>query len=326
MKQKNFNEIYNDIYSSVGPQIEEKRKKVFKKRIMAFLIALAILIFIYSIGLTRIVPLFIIIFVATIAGFIFVISKLGEEYKKEFKEKVISEIVSKSNPSFRYLYNKGLSSSEYSSSGFDYGWDRFYSEDYIEGKLEDGSDLRMSQVKTEREEQTTDSDGHTTTTYVTTFLGLYGIIKLQTPTRASFMIKENSTFSKFNKNRIEMESSEFEKYYDVFANSKDTSLRQNAMEIMTPEAIEDFVKIRNLFKKSINVSVNGSNIYFRIEVGDIFEPPTFKSSVNYDMLYKYFLIIDVPRMVYETFIDNILVMYGDSEAKEKRNIINNNEN
>ena len=55
---------------------------------------------------------------------------------------------------------------------------------------------------------------------------------------------------------------------------------------------------------------------------EIFEAPTFKSSVNYDMLYKYFLIIDVPRMIYETLIDNILVMYGDKNARENRTLSN----
>ena len=92
------------------------------------------------------------------------------------------------------------------------------------------------------------------------------------------------------------------------------------MEILTPEAIEEFVKIRNIFKKPINVRVSGDMIYFRIAVGDIFEPPTFKSSINFDMLRKYFLMIDVPRMLYETLIDSILVMYGDQDAKENRNI------
>ena len=68
----------------------------------------------------------------------------------------------------------------------------FYSEDLIEGILEDGSSLRMSQVHTQVEETTTDSDGHTTTSYVTTFLGLYGVITLKTATKADFMIKNNS--------------------------------------------------------------------------------------------------------------------------------------
>lgn len=367
MKQKNFKEIYDSIYASFGQALESKRKTVLGKKITAFIIGvcLSVVIFILFVN-SPYIPLIGIIIVLIIIIIIFALNKINKDYILFYKEKAIKEIVKQSNPNLTYCYDKGISSNEYAESKFDFGWDRYHTEDLIEGTLEDGSTLRMAQVHTEEEHTSTDSDGHTTTTYVTTFLGLYGIIGLKTATRADFMIKENSKFAKFNKNRIEMESAEFEKYYDVYTNnitnditninetiilspdeidkviSKDmkkintkyldklfkehaknkdnTSDRQNAMEILTPEAIEEFVKIRNIFKKPINVRVSGDMIYFRIAVGDIFEPPTFKSSINFDMLRKYFLMIDVPRMLYETLIDSILVMYGDQDAKENRNI------
>ena len=321
MKQKNFKEIYDVIYANVGNLIEEKRKTALRKNLLTILIAIIIWAIIIMNSNSRYLPVFGFGIVITIMILIFVVYKINKDYKKTYKERVISEIVKQSNPSFKYFYDKGMSSKEYAESNFDFGWDRYNTEDLIEGTLEDGSTLRMAQVHTEEEHRSTDAQGHTTTTYVTTFLGLYGIIGLKTATRAEFVIKDNSKLAKFNKNRIEMESAEFEKYYDVYSGrSKDTEVRQNAMEILTPEAIEEFVKIRNMFKKSLNVRVSGDKIYFRIYVGDIFEPPTFKSSVNFDMLQKYFLIIDVPRMIYETLIDNILVMYGDQKAKENRNL------
>lgn len=323
MKQRNFKEIYDKIYSKVGQSIEEKRKKVLRKKLISYVIAIilwAVVLFTFG---AKSLPVAMILFVVTIIVLIIVNYKITKEYKRTYKEEIINEIVVQSSPDFKYDSNNGMSSSEYAASGFDHGWDRYHSEDMISGKMEDGSLLKMSQVHTEEEHESTDSDGHTTTTYVTTFLGLYGIIKLKVPTRADFMVRENSTFSKFSKKRIEMESSEFEKYYDVFSGSKkDNELRQNAMELLTPETIEQFVAIRNIFKQSINVRVDRDRIYFRIEVGDIFEPPTFKNSMDFEMLKKYFLIIDVPRMIYEAMIDNIIVMYGDSEARENRNVSN----
>ena len=323
MKQKNFKEIYDAIYARCGQSMEVKRKTALKKSIIAFIVAIIVWVALISSLGFMLAPLFIIIFVITILILIIVISKINKNYKRSFKEQIINEIVEESNPDLNYYYNNGVSEGEYAESKFDWGWDRYHSEDLIEGKLEDGSILKMSQVHTEEEHETTDSDGHTSRTYVTTFLGLYGIIKLNTFTSADFMIKNNSKLSKFNKKRIEMESSEFEKYYDVYTCSeKDAVLRQNTMEILTPETIEKFVIIRNLFKRSINVRVFKNKIFFRIEVGDIFEPPTFKSSVNFEMLRRYFLIIDVPRMIYEAMIDNIILMYGDSEARENRTIAN----
>ena len=112
---------------------------------------------------------------------------------------------------------------------------------------------------------------------------------------------------------------------DVFSGSKNNEIRQNAMELLTPEVIEEFVRIRNLFKTSLNLRIHDSKIYFRIDVGDIFEAPTFKSSMDFDLLQNYFSIIDVPRMIYEMLIDNILVMYGTQTDRENRNIANMSE-
>ena len=320
MKQKNFKEIYDDIYSSVGTELEEKRKKANNKMILIlgiFIISTIVVIFGTSLKSSPVFP------IVLILGIIFLsiaISKSYKDYKLSFKQKLINSIVKKCNPNLKYLYKEGITSREYAESRFDSRWDRYHTEDLIEGELENGSILRMAEVHTEVEHTSTDSDGHTQTTYVTTFFGLFGTITLDINTNLDFMIKDNSKLAKFNKNRIEMESSEFEKYYDVF--SKGAEVRQKSMELLTPEVIEEFVKIRNLFKKSLNVRVYNNKIYFRIWVGDIFEPPTFKSSVNFDMLYKYFLIIDVPRMIYETFIDNIIVMHGNNEDREKRTIAN----
>ena len=323
MKQKNFKEIYDSIYNRCGAEMEALRKKCLRKNIFAFGITLLIWVALLSTGLSSsLLPLLFIVFFFTVIALVIIIYKINKNYKLDFKRKIINEIVKKSNPSLSYDCYGGIPSSDYASSGFDKYWDRYFTEDRILGTMEDGSKLTMAQVHTQDRHTTTDSDGHTQTTYVTTFLGLFGYITLKTPTRADFMIVNNSAFSKFNKKRIEMESSEFEKYYDVFSGSKDTGIRQNAMEILTPEAIEELVKIRNMFKRSLNIRVYKEKIYFRIDVGDIFEAPTFKSSVNFDMLHKYFLIIDVPRMIYETLIDNILVMYGDKQARENRTLSN----
>ncbi|MBR2289145.1 MAG: DUF3137 domain-containing protein [Clostridia bacterium] len=325
MKQKNFKEIYDEIYTCVGQEMESKRKSMFWKlmfTVILVMIAAGIFVRLFispdnSIYLVGIIMAILIIICST-WGIIF--SGIQRSYKKEYKEKIINEIVKRSNPSFVYSYKEGISPKEYAVSGFDYGWDIYSTEDLICGVLEDGSDLKMAQVRTEVEHTSTDSDGSTSTSYETTFYGLYGVITLKTETNADFMIRDNSKFAKFNKSRIEMESAEFEKYYDVYAGAYNKSNGQKTLEILTPEAIEEFVKIRNLFKKPLNVRVNGNKIYFRIWVGDIFEPPTFKSSVNFEMLYRYFLIIDVPRMLYETLIDNILVMYGSQYAKDNRNL------
>ena len=322
MKQTNFKEIYDEIYENIGQEVEKKRKNFLFKSLL-FLIIDAVIIFIVFKSFSRdlyslmIVLSLVILFIAI--SWLIILRKISKDYTTFYKEKIIYEIAKKSNPTLKYFYKMGIPSTQYAESHFDNRWDIYNTEDLIEGQLEDGSTLKMGQVHTEREYTSKDSDGRTTRSYETTFFGLYGIITLKALTDADFMIRDNSKLAKFNKNRIEMESAEFEKYYDVYSKfNSQGGQRQSAMEILTPETIEEFVKIRNMFKKTLNVRVYGNKIYFRIWVKDIFEPPTFRSSLNFDMLYRYFLIIDVPRMLYEALIDNILLMYGSQEEKQNR--------
>ena len=319
MEQRDFKEIYREILQSCGDEIEKKRKNFIKKTIVSVLIVLVIWFAVIFSEFNNMLFLIIIALIFTVVFFKVFLSKAYKDYKKIFKERIINEIVQKSNSDFKYYCSNGIDSNDYRESCFEANWDRYKSEDLIKGKLEDGIYVRMAQVHTEQKYESVNSKGQVRTYYVTNFLGLYGIIDLKIKTNSNFMIMDNSKFSKFDKKRIEMESAEFEKYYDVFSGSKENGLRQNVMEILTPETIEEFVKIRNLFKKAINIRVFNDKIYFRIDVGDIFEPPTFEGiSTNFDLLYNYFLIIDVPRMIYEALIDNILIMYGDKKEKIDR--------
>lgn len=323
MKQKSFEEIYNSINLNVGDNIEKLRKSALRKKYLAFVVVVLLWVAILLSGFTKYVAFLIFSFIFSIIIFLYIIIRFNKEYRKNYKEQVINEIVKQSSPNLFYEYSAGISQLEYAESNFEFGWDKYNSEDKIEGELEDGVMLKMAQVHTEDIQTTTDSNGNTTNTYITKFFGLFGIITLKTSTEVDFMITNNSKFAKFSKNRMEMESAEFEKIYDVYVGigkDKNNASRQNVMEILTPETIENLVYIRNLFKTAINVRVFKNKIYFRVELGDIFEPPTFKKSINFETLKRYFLIVDMPRMLYETLIDNILLMYGNKEEIEKRKI------
>lgn len=323
MKQKSFEEIYNSINLNVGDNIEKLRKSALRKKYLAFVVVVLLWVAILLSGFTKYVAFLIFSFIFSIIIFLYIIIRFNKKYRKNYKEQVINEIVKQSSPNLFYEYSAGISQLEYAESNFEFGWDKYNSEDKIEGELEDGVMLKMAQVHTEDIQTTTDSNGNTTNTYITKFFGLFGIITLKTSTEVDFMITNNSKFAKFSKNRMEMESAEFEKIYDVYVGigkDKNNASRQNVMEILTPETIENLVYIRNLFKTAINVRVFKNKIYFRVELGDIFEPPTFKKSINFETLKRYFLIVDMPRMLYETLIDNILLMYGNKEEIEKRKI------
>ena len=156
MKQRNFKEIYDVIYANVGQIMEVKRKAVLTKNILAFVIALAIWVFVISTGFLLYPAVLGFGSIITIFILYFVLHKINKDYKKSYKERIICEIVKQSNPNLSYSYADGISSREYAESRFDSGWDRYYTEDLITGILEDGSTLKMAQVHTQEEHTSTE--------------------------------------------------------------------------------------------------------------------------------------------------------------------------
>ena len=97
--------------------------------------------------------------------------------------------------------------------------------------------------------------------------------------------------NRFKKNRIEVDSAEFEQYYDLIATD-----RLLALKIFTPELIEIFNELRREHPKSgFELKIEGSKVYFRFKCGhDLFEPPIFKSDLDEKTIKRYFKLIYYP--------------------------------
>lgn len=316
MKKANFSDMFNKIHANHGKELEKLRKDALTKQIIIIAIVIIMEIFIIktigtSAGDVSIITLLLMMLIP-VAG-ILLANSASRTYVKNYKNKAINVLVRNYDSSFKYEPSAGISSMDYNMSNFDRSWDKYFSEDYVEGSLDESTKFKMSQVHTKEIREYRDSDGHYRREEVTTFLGLYGIIKLPVSSNGKIDITPNSNFRKFSEKRVEMESSEFEKHYDVLAQD-----RLWAMQIINSESIENLVEIRNNFKKAIQIRIVDNKMYFRLSCGDLFEPPKFRSSLNFDLLLKYFRIIDIPRMIYEAVIDNIAVNLNDSKLKKER--------
>lgn len=190
-----------------------------------------------------------------------------------------------------------MSAHDYRRAEFDNLFDKFRTEDEITGSLADGSKIKMAQIATFEEREVRDSEGHIHKEETETFRGLYGIVVLTNPILNNINISSNSFLRKYDTARIEVDSAEFEKRYDLYALDK-----LNAMEIFTSELIEMFINLKKNY--AFELKVFGNCIYFRYRCGEMFEPPALKSGVTFDLLFKYFSIIDFPVGIIEKIIDN----------------------
>lgn len=296
--KRNFNEIYQEIYTN-GISELTKLKNNRDMSVIAFVI-LVIIVFILFVK-SKLSFELMAIFGALLLISFYLYVRTSSTYRKAFKELVIQRIIYLYNPELEFDAKKGVSKMEYIESFFDGHFDRFHSEDFIQGKILDEYDFKMSQVKTEVEKVETDSDGNTHIETHTLFSGLFGIVEIKDSMIMKMDITSNNFLNKYHQNRIEVDSSEFEKNYDMFSTDKVRS-----MEIFTSDIIEEFNKFEEDTGYVMQIKVVPNRLYFRIACGDAFEAPALKGALSYDYLYKNFRMIDFPIHIISRIVENAL--------------------
>ena len=71
-----------------------------------------------------------------------------------------------------------------------------------------------------------------------------------------------------------MDSSEFEKAFNVYASDKIIG-----MQILTADIMEDILEFKNLTKQHFDIVINNNNIYLRFHCGSMFEPHFKKKNI-----------------------------------------------
>lgn len=290
-----FNEIYQKVSQKSGTELEELRKKN-QKKIMT-VVAISVIIAILWVCITKSsgIIMFIIIVDVLILGF----SKSGKAYKSMFKEKIIREFIKSYSEKLEFYPQRGIRSSTYSNAEFE-GFDNYYSEDYIEGSILDGLKISMAEVHTE--DESTDSDGNTST--YTLFHGLFAEIELLKFVNFNMKIRKNTILDGkiFGKDtKLEMDSTEFEKIFDVHATDK-----IKCMQILTADIMQMLIDFKAKNKIAPEITLKENKLYIRFCTGAVFEPKITKRALDYDTLHKYYDIINFTLDLSEKFSKNII--------------------
>ena len=296
---KNFNEIYEKVYREHGQEIETIRNKA--KEEYNRLIILWVILILFTIPFSLIGGIF--TFVVTL-GFIVLIvytvyklfnNKASDQFKKEYKEKIIGQFVKEYGEKLSYLPNDGISSLIYRKAGFE-GFDRFHSEDLITGTLDDKYKISLSEVHTERESR--DKDGHTS--YHTVFQGLFSVVDLNATIGSNVRIRRNSISLFDKKYKIEMDSQEFENIFNVYGTDKIAT-----MQLLTSDVMQELIDFKNNAKVIPEITIIADKLYIRFSTGNVFEPKVRQYAFDYSTLLKYYTIINFTLNITEKMIKNI---------------------
>lgn len=282
-------EIFEEVYSKVNDLSKDVLKDAKKTQlkillITAIILVVASVIIYFKVKSKNIIPLIITISVGILLFVYFMGNKF---FRQKYKDIVIKNLIKIYNSKMYYDPKYGINMRDYKLADFNNDFNEYYSEDRIFGTLDDGSNFQMAEVVTAVVE-TQGSGKNTTTTRNETFSGLYGIIELTKNLLVDVLVVNNSHLNRYSKDRIEIDSSEFEEFYDLITKDKIMALR-----IFTPEIIEKFNELRREHPKyGFELKLVNDKIFYRFRCGhDLFEPPIFKSSLDKKSLEKYFKLI-----------------------------------
>lgn len=263
-------------------RLEINKKEKVSNIILVSLILGGVLIYLIINGFNfsspfSVQPLIFILIFTLVIGIIFksiYTSKQKGIYISEYKKTIVASHLGKIFNELRYEPKNGLSKDLLRSTGMIRTGDIFDSSDYISGNYKnikvEGSDIHI-----EEEHTTTDSDGHTTTTYVTIFLGKWLIFDFNKTFNSDLQVVGKNfsghmidLFGKDRLKKVEFESDTFNKAFKVYSQNE-----HEAFYLLTPSLIERIEKLGEQLKYQVMFCFVNNQLHVAINNNkDNFEP------------------------------------------------------
>ncbi len=226
--------------------------------------------------------------------------KYSVEYKRIYKENIISNFIKLINPNLTYTYNnpdvkdekwvklnrRMNITQEYRCADFDgMYFDYVVEEEWVEGQIDKNHFFTISDIEVKQEY--TDSDGDTRTKNI--FKGLFYSLEANNNINTCLKININNhnTIHGAQRYKVTMDSPEFEEVFDVYCDDKVLAMRILTTDMM--ELIMDFYK---KYYIQFEICCRYNKIYTRFYVKDMFEPRKIKNSMDIKSLYMYFTIME----------------------------------
>ena len=168
-----------------------------------------------------------------------------KKYISDFKKYFVNGALQNKFTDLKYTPNQGMPYQTIASTKMMYMGDRYHSNDFISGKYKN-IDFSQADVHIEEERERRDSDGNTETYYVTLFRGRWMIFDFNKTFKADLQVcqkgfgnnKAGGLFSKDVFHKVKMESSDFNKAFNIYAQSE-----HEAFYILTPALMEKIMRL-----------------------------------------------------------------------------------
>lgn len=309
MKYENFVEFFSSLDAdnneiiSKWEELSKKEKKVSWIIIIVMLVVDAFILYniklfsLFSITLIFIVDIFIFIISKIIPG-----NKDIEQFNEDYKDKVINKMLENFIEELDYIPLKSMPSDIYDEAEYGGYYNRYYSDDYFEGKINDQK-IVMADLLVQEETKKKDKDGNEITETTTIFNGLFGKINLNKSINSNMSITRDYGFSISNEQKLEMDSYEFEKVFNVYTDNNII-----AMQLLTSDIQEDILALYNKYKINFHISITNDKMYVLFDTGNMFEVFSTKNSPD-EVLEEYF---EIMKFIYK-LVEKVLITINSTQ-------------
>lgn len=249
-----------------------KKKSVEKNYLYSFgIFAVAVIAFLIIYTQTTSTNLIIIPVIIFVVGLVFLTkgasgySKLKKEFKTTFLKNMFDELI----PGIVYKPYEGLTGSTVYEGEFLKKADRYHSEDFLAGKIDD-VDFVSSDVKLEERHVRRTKNG-TQVYYVPYFVGRIFRFDFHKELLGRLQVLEKgSPYSRFKFNRVKLESIDFNKKFRTYAENEHT-----AFYILTPDIMEAIFAIEkrnpgvmkfSFLDQQLYVAINNNRNTFELQL------------------------------------------------------------
>lgn len=278
-------------------EIEKLRKKELVKRI-SIVVIYGVLIWIISWVMSKYVNSvdFKILTIAFLCCCLLINMKiLSKKYTYRFKKQVVKPIVLQFEEFERYEQSSSIDSCWYRKADFE-EFEYCESNDYIEGKIAKKYNIEIYDIKVSKPY----SGRRRSIFYETLFKGIFTKIDLPKCIKGNIKIGTQGYKDDNKKNKIEMDSSDFEKKFEVYADDKIL-----AMQILTSDVMLKLNQFYEKYNLEFDISIVESNVFIRVWRGKMFEPKVIKSSMTYDELNLYNIVLQFIIDISEELVKSI---------------------
>lgn len=311
---KTFDEIYSELQKQDNRELyttwkEAKKQNEKTKKIGAVLCLIMDTFFLFllykhittlgSFLFLSFIVFFVLIINLIVFGVITTITKLSSkqsQFNTQYKDLVIKKMIANFYSNVEYFAYKPMPEYIYKQPNYEY-YTRYQSDDYFEAQINNQYSIQMAKILTTEVENYEDLDGTTKTRTITKFHGLFAKIVMDQSINSEVRIMPNAKIT-LGINKVNMDSSEFEKHFDVTASNAIV-----AMQLLTSDVMEELVEFENKTKMKYDIYIKNNELFLRFYSGPMFEFGNFKKDVfDKDMLHQYFYMLNFTYHLSNRFI------------------------